>query len=184
MDDEAVIEAVLVGETARFNELVRAYEGRLMGSLVAVLGSRQDAEDVAQETFVTAFRKLADFQRRCSFFSWLHKIGFHLAIDLKRKEKKHSQAIHTDDFFGHASQENPIEAVEVDEMKKSVYRALQMLDPERRMILTLRDLQEMSYEEISECLSIPIGTVRSRLHRARIEFKEILLANGVWGNCP
>ncbi len=183
----SVLEAVRAGQTHRFEELVSAYQNRLFGAMFVMLGDRQDAEDITQEAFTKAFLKLEAFQAKSSFFTWLHRIAFNLAIDLRRREKrarsigKVSIEIASDSL--QSSEPSPSEQSEHTETQRKIYEALAKIDPERRSVITLRDLQGMDYAEIAEVLAIPIGTVRSRLHRARIELKE-LLADYVQSHSP
>jgi RNA polymerase sigma-70 factor (ECF subfamily) len=143
-----------------------------------MLGDRQDAEDITQEAFTRAFLKLEAFQAKSSFFTWLHRIAFNLAIDMRRREKrarsvgKVSMEVASESL--ESSDSSPSEESERNEAQQKIYDALAKLDPERRSVIILRDLQGMDYAEIAEVLAIPIGTVRSRLHRARIELKELL----------
>ncbi len=176
--ENSVLEAVRAGQLHRFEELVSAYQNRLFGAMFVMLGDRQDAEDVTQEAFTRAFLKLEAFQAKSSFFTWLHRIAFNLAIDLRRREKRArsigrvSMEVASDVL--QSSEPSPSAQSEQSETQRKIYEALAKIDPERRSVITLRDLQGMDYAEIAEVLAIPIGTVRSRLHRARIELKELL----------
>lgn len=176
--DRDVLDAVREGQTSRFTELVVSYQDRLFSAMVAMVGNRQDAEDITQEAFTKAFLKLDTFQAQSSFFTWLHRIAFNLAIDLRRRGArartvgKVAMEVVGDDLV--SSEISPPNATEQNETQHKVYSALAMIDPERRSVITLRDLQGLDYAEIAQVLEIPIGTVRSRLHRARLELKEIL----------
>ncbi len=176
--EKRVLEAVKAGHTHRFEELVATYQNRLFGAMFVMLGDRQDAEDVTQEAFTRAFLKLEAFQAKSSFFTWLHRIAFNLAIDLRRREKRArnigqvSMDVASDTL--ESLEPSPLTHIELSETQKKVYDALAKIDPERRSVIALRDLQGMDYAEIAEVLAIPIGTVRSRLHRARIELKVLL----------
>jgi RNA polymerase sigma-70 factor, ECF subfamily len=176
--ERSVLEAVKAGQTHRFEELVAAYQNRLFGAMFVMLGDRQDAEDITQEAFTRAFLKLEAFQAKSSFFTWLHRIAFNLAIDMRRREKrarnigKVSMEVASESL--ESSEASPSEESERSEAQQKIYDALAKIDPERRAVIALRDLQGMDYAEIADVLAIPIGTVRSRLHRARIELKEIL----------
>jgi len=187
-DEKVVIQAVLDGQSWRFGELVVAYQERLTIGLYAMLGNRHDAEDVAQDAFTTAYQKLRSYECRSSFFTWLHRIAFNQAIDHKRREKRHRRTTFesdrgvdlSEDLMKTSSSDSPVTILEREEIRLSIHQALAQIDAERRAVITLRDLQGLNYEEISECLSIPVGTVRSRLHRARLELKEVLLSRGEW----
>lgn len=176
--ERLVLDAVRSGQSTRFEDLVLAYQNRLFAAMLAVLGNRQDAEDVTQEAFTKAFLKLNAFQAKSSFFTWLHRIAFNLAIDLRRRDArsrsigKVSMEIASDEL--RSAEPSPLDATEQNETQQKIYAALAMLDSERRSVITLRDLQGMDYSEIAQVLEIPIGTVRSRLHRARLELRDLL----------
>ncbi len=176
--ENLVLAAVRAGHTKRFEELVIAYQNRLFSAMLAVLGNRQDAEDVTQEAFTKAFLRLDAFQSRSSFFTWLHRIAFNLAIDLRRRDARARSAgrvsaeVANDEL--RSAELSPAARSEQSETQRKIYEALAMIDPERRSVIALRDLQGMDYAEIAEVLEIPIGTVRSRLHRARTEMRDLL----------
>ena len=182
-EEQAVIAAVQAGNTAFFAKLVTAYQDRLFGAMCIVLGNRQDAEDVTQEAFAKAFLKLDTFQGRSSFFTWLHRIARHVAIDNRRRGWRERQQRLADVGDGldlvsssvmRSPDPDPGEVAERNENHQRLYRALAMMDQERREVITLRDLQGLDYAEIAEILQVPVGTVRSRLHRARLELKDLL----------
>jgi RNA polymerase sigma-70 factor (ECF subfamily) len=146
--------------------------------MLVLLGNRQDAEDVTQEAFTKAYLRLDAFQGKSSFFTWLHRIAFNLAIDLRRRGARERRIgkvdIENAEHLLRSDDPDPTKKSEQAEMQQRVYQALTMIDPERREVVTLRDLQGMDYAEIAEVLEIPIGTVRSRLHRARLELRDLL----------
>jgi RNA polymerase sigma-70 factor (ECF subfamily) len=176
--ENGVLEAIRAGQTTRFEELVSAYQNRLFGAMLAMLGDRQDAEDITQEAFIRAYSKLETFQAKSSFFTWLHRIAFNLAIDLRRSEKRAHRIgtvtmdVATNDLV--SAELSPASQCEQNETQRKIYEALSKIDPERRSVITLRDLQGMDYADIAEVLAIPVGTVRSRLHRARMELRDLL----------
>ncbi|MCY2982896.1 MAG: sigma-70 family RNA polymerase sigma factor [Planctomycetota bacterium] len=179
-----MIDCIVSGQASKFEILVGNYQQRIYASLVAMLGNRHDAEDVTQETFLTAFRKLDQFERRSSFYTWLHRIAFNAAIDLQRRKKRTKNLFSTGDKTETAEpkeyySDSPASIVMAKETVCQVQIALSRLDEERRNIIVLRDLQGMDYAEIAKMLGIPVGTVRSRLHRARIELREIMNAMGI-----
>ena len=183
-EETALIDCIVSGQPSKFGILVENYQQRVYSTLFGMLGNRQDAEDVTQETFITAFRKLDKFERRSSFYTWLHRIAFNAAIDLQRRKKRtknqfvSSEMIDTAEPTGQNTA-SPASIVMAKETVSQVQLALSRLDEERRNIIVLRDLQGIDYAEIASMLDIPVGTVRSRLHRARIELREILNAMGI-----
>ena len=176
--ERSVLDAVRAGQATRYEELVLAYQNRLFASMLAFLGNRQDAEDITQEAFTRAYLKLEAFQSKSSFFTWLHRIAMNLAIDLRRRDSRARKigkvSMEIASFELQSAELSPIKASEQNETFQKVYAALAAIDPERRSVITLGDLQGMDYAEIAHVLEIPIGTVRSRLHRARMELKDLL----------
>lgn len=186
-EETALIDCIVSGQASKFEILVGNYQQRIYASLLAMLGNRHDAEDVTQETFLTAFRKLDQFERRSSFYTWLHRIAFNAAIDLQRRKKRTKNQFSSGDMTETAEpkeqlSESPALIVMAKETVCQVQMALSRLDEERRNIIVLRDLQGVDYAEIATVLGIPVGTVRSRLHRARIELREIMNAMGIGDN--
>ena len=173
--DDQLIDESLAGNTAAFGDLVRKYQDRLFHSISHVLGSLHDAEDVLQETFVQAFLKLESFQRTAAFYTWIYRIAFNTAISLRRRK---SARISIDQLHAIAGEEPhdpgppPDGRLRQQERADQVQVALAALTEEHRTVLVLRDMDDCSYEEIAEILDLPVGTIRSRLHRARSQFKE------------
>jgi len=186
-EETALIDCIVSGQSSQFEILVGNYQQRIYATLLGMLGSPQDAEDVTQETFITAFRKLDQFGRRSSFYTWLYRIAFNAAIDLQRRKKRaKNQFVGSNNVditqAADLHAESAASVVIAKETVTQVQLALSRLDEERRNIIVLRDLQGVDYAEIASMLDIPIGTVRSRLHRARIELREIMNAMGIGDN--
>ena len=183
-EETALIDCIVSGQASKFEILIGNYQQRIYATLLGMLGNRHDAEDVTQETFLTAFRKLDQFERRSSFYTWLHRIAFNAAIDLQRRKKRIKNQFASGEMIDTAvtldqKTDSPATIVMTMETVNQVQLALSRLDEERRNIIVLRDLQGIDYAEIASMLDIPVGTVRSRLHRARIELREILNAMGI-----
>lgn len=176
-DDQTAIERVLNGDSAAYAELVERHQRRLMGLLVHACGSHHEAEDLAQETFTRAYRKLHLFSGQSQFYTWLCRVAMNLLASQRRRKRVESHVPREgfdaamDSIGANADAE---ETLERDEARTQVQAALAMLDLERRAVVLLRDFEGMDYDAIAETLEIPIGTVRSRLHRARLELKTIL----------
>ena len=186
-EETALIDCIVSGQSSQFEILVGNYQQRIYATLLGMLGSPQDAEDVTQEIFITAFRKLDQFERRSSFYTWLYRIAFNAAIDLQRRKKRaKNQFVGSNNVdltqTADLHAESAVSVVIAKETVTQVQLALSRLDEERRNIIVLRDLQGVDYAEIASMLDIPIGTVRSRLHRARIELREIMNAMGIGDN--
>jgi RNA polymerase sigma-70 factor (ECF subfamily) len=176
-DDASLIDATLAGDTEAFGRLVERYQDRLYNSLLRFLGSAEDARDVSQDTFLQALTKLRSFRRESGFYTWLYRIGFNLAMSRRRRMRpemsidclKHSAGVEpSDDGVG------PERLMEAKERAAAVQAALGRLADEHREVVVLREIEECSYETIAEILNVPIGTVRSRLFRARMQLREHL----------
>ncbi|MHB8972173.1 MAG: RNA polymerase sigma factor [Pirellulaceae bacterium] len=176
-DDAQLIDETLAGDRAAFGELVRKYQGRLFNTLVHVVGSREESEDISQEAFVQAFVKLDSFRGRSAFYTWLYRIAFNLSVSRRRRRRSEvSMDLHrerTGDEPEDAG-ESPGEQLLRKEQVRQVRVAIDALSEEHRAILVLREMEGCGYETIAEILALPVGTVRSRLHRARLQLREQL----------
>jgi len=178
-DDQSLIRECLDGRTEAFNTLVLRHQNRLHNTLVNVLNSSEDARDVAQDAFVQAFQKLASFRGDSAFYSWLFRIAMNAAISLQRKRKpvtsidaaRENSGQEPTDQHAHSAPSSSMESSETQEM---VRKALAQLSEEYRTALVLKEMEGLRYEEIADILDCPIGTVRSRIHRARSELREML----------
>jgi RNA polymerase sigma-70 factor (ECF subfamily) len=149
-----------------------------------MLGNRHDAEDATQDVFFTAFRKLAQFEQRSSFYTWLYRIAFNQAIDRQRRMGRNSRRFVGEESIALAdnseqTSSSPISISIANETVDQVRIALGRLDFDRRNIVILRDIECLDYSEIASMLALPIGTVRSRLHRARLELRDIMISMGM-----
>jgi RNA polymerase sigma-70 factor (ECF subfamily) len=174
VDDTQLIESALAGNSAAFGDLVRKYQDRLYNTMVHLIGSTEDAKDVVQDAFVKAFVKLESFQRSSAFYTWLYRIAFNTAMSRQRRRRETASI---DDDCGHDPTDPaavPEERLEQEELAAQVRRALGTLSEEHRIVLVLRDIDGCDYEAIAEVLEIPLGTVRSRLHRARLQLRDQL----------
>jgi len=176
-DDTAVIGQVRAGDTAAFGILVRKYQDRLFHCLANLSGNVTDAEDLAQEAFVQAFLKIRSFQGQSSFFTWLYRIAFNLTVS--RLRRKRPQGTLSDGREAGEPEpvdpgENVMDKLVRDERAAQVQAALATLTPDYRAILVLREMEGCDYETIADILDLPLGTVRSRLSRARMELRERL----------
>ncbi len=176
-EDAQLIDEALRGDAESFGELVRKYQDRLFNTVVHVAGRREEAEDVVQEAFVQAFLKLSSFQRTAAFYTWLYRIAFNIAISRRRRRKvevsveQHREASGVEPMD---DGEAPDERMLREERAELVSGALQRLSDEHRAILVLREMEGCCYETIAEILDLPVGTVRSRLHRARLQLRDEL----------
>lgn len=171
--DHRLMAKVADNDLAAFNELVNLYKNKLFTMLVRMIGSQEEAEDLLQETFVRVWEHRRDFDDRYCFSTWVYTIAMNLGKNELRKRKKVR-------FLSMFDRENnPIE-VEDPSAEHSgglgvlIDRAVQKLPTRYREAFVLRDLQQLSYEEISEVLTVPVGTVKSRVNRARNLLKDEL----------
>lgn len=179
-DDHRLIAASLRGDAAAFGELVRRHQDRLYNTVYRLLGNAEDAQDVVQDAFLNAYQSLGSFKGDAQFFTWLYRIAVNTAISHKRRQRPGLsleggrngdlalEPLDTSD----ASQ--PGLALERLEEERRVQRALDRLSAEHRAVLILKDMEGQKYEAMAEVLGVPIGTIRSRLHRARTELRELL----------
>lgn len=173
-DDQLLINRALGGERAAFGELALRYQDRLFSSMLGVTGSAEEAEDVVQDALVRAFLKLDSFQQNSQFFTWLYRIAFNVALSRHRKKRSRISIDQNREATGAEpvdDSESPDEPMQRRERVELVQRALSQLTDQHRAILILREMDECSYEEIAEILDISIGTVRSRISRARGQLK-------------
>ncbi len=176
-DDTRLIDDALSGQSVAFGQLVTKYQDRLYNALLHVVGSAEEARDVAQDAFVQAFLKLATFQRTAAFYTWLYRIAFNLAVSRHRKRRPTASLEQARELSGQeptARGDGPSDRIERQERVEQVRAALALLCEEHRAVLVLREIDGCCYETIAEMLEMPLGTVRSRLHRARMELREHL----------
>jgi RNA polymerase sigma-70 factor (ECF subfamily) len=179
-DDHQLIADCLQGQTAAFGELVRRYQDRLFNTVYRLLDNADDAQDVVQEAFLNAYQSLNNFKGDALFFTWLYRIAVNTAISYKRKQRavlsintagEHGAAIEPPDASEFSQ---PGHALEQREEERRIQNALNRLSVEHRAVLVLKDMEGEKYETMAEVLGVPIGTIRSRLHRARLELRALL----------
>lgn len=184
-EENDAIAKVLEGDANAFEPLILANQSGVYNLALRTLSDPDDAFDVAQEVFIRAFRSLKSFKCESSFSSWLYRITANMCIDFIRKNKKRYNVVSIDSAESEAFplelpdiRYSPENELEKKELRKAVDEALSVLAPEQRSILFLRELEDMSYAEISECLGIDVGTVKSRIFRARAKLSKILQSRG------
>src|SRR5262245_19856549 len=176
-DDAPLIAATLAGDTAAFGRLVGTYQDRLYNSLLRVLGSAEDAADIVQDAFVQAYTKLDTFRGTSAFYTWLYRIAFNLAMSHARRERKTTSLDGLKSLVGEEPMDGqPTAEAGVLEQERAelVHAALAELTLDYRQILVLREIDGCRYDEIAEILDLPVGTVRSRLFRARLQLRDQL----------
>jgi RNA polymerase sigma-70 factor (ECF subfamily) len=176
-DDAQLIDEARSGNSAAFGQLVTKYQDRLYNTLVHVVGSTDGAYDAVQDAFVQAYVKLDTFEQASGFYTWLYRIAFNLAVSRRRRERPTVSVEQARELLGQEplDRDPPPEArMEQQERACQVRAALGRLSDEHRSILVLREIEGCAYEQIAEVLELPIGTIRSRLHRARLQLRDQL----------
>jgi RNA polymerase sigma-70 factor, ECF subfamily len=163
-EESALIERSRGGDLHAFGLLVGAYQDRIYHLVYRITGHHADAQDAAQDAFVKAYTALPTFRMEAAFSTWLHRIAVNAALTiLRRRQQPHASAVEVA-----APDVDPLgDGAERVEIKERVHRAIAALPSEQRAVLILRDIQGCTYEEIAAIIRVPLGTVRSRLSRAR-----------------
>jgi RNA polymerase sigma-70 factor (ECF subfamily) len=169
MTDEQIIGRVRGGETRMFGELVQRYQDQVFGMARRFVGGRGDAEDVAQEVFLRAYRGLDGFKGDAKFSTWLYRITFNLCADWLRRNRRADRRAVTIDKAAEVAdgRVNLEEGILESERRDKVRRALNGLDERYRSVVMLLYYQKMSYDQIASILELPTKTVETRLYRAR-----------------
>ena len=177
-DEAELIAKAREGDRESFSVLVERYERRVVGVALAVVHNQDDALELAQETFVRAFENLKNFESRSSFSTWLYRIAANLSIDFWRREGRYSVLRGEDAEYElgklPSAQGDTYRAASQTELGERLKQALDQLTPEHRAVVLLREVEGLSYDEISDVLQCPRGTVMSRLHYARNRLRSIL----------
>jgi len=186
LSDQEVVLLARAGQEAAYRELIRRYERPVFALLFRMVRDRELAEDLAQETFVKALNAIDSYRPEFKFSSWIFKIANNAAIDhLRRREldtlsldgSPHAEtpeAMQATALQIGARQESPLDAVEAKELGGAIEAAIGRLRPEYRSCILLRHVEGRAYEEIAEILDLPLGTVKTYIHRARNELRVAL----------
>ena len=167
-DDPGLLERAREGDPAAFDEIVDRYERRVFAVALRIVRNSDDARDVTQEVFVTAMRALKGFRGDAQLSTWFHRVTVNASLDLvrKRRRREHSSV---DELTDQPAGEPGPEAEAIVAVRaREVHKALGALPPDQRALIVMHDLQDLDYAECAETLGIPLGTVKSRLHRARL----------------
>lgn len=173
--DQQLVERVQQGDKQAFNLLVMKYQHKVANLISRYVKNQGDVADVAQEAFIKAYRALPNFRGESAFYTWLYRIAVNTAKNYLVSQGRRPPATDVDaeeaEFYDgadalreHASPERQLLS---DEIKKAVFSTIETLPEELRVAITLRELEGMSYEEIATVMECPVGTVRSRIFRAR-----------------
>jgi RNA polymerase sigma-70 factor (ECF subfamily) len=178
-EDMTLVQEVLAGNQASFQLLVERYEGKLFALARRYTRSMVEVEDLVQDTFLKAFSRLDSFQHQSSFYTWIYRIATNTILDfLKRRGRSPIQAVEDPEAAfdsPQASVARPDGNLEREEISSITYAVLDSMPEIFRTVLVMRELESMAYQEIADVLEISIGTVESRIFRARARFKQRLL---------
>jgi len=187
-DDIALAIRVQRGDTDAFGELVQKYQTRVFNLTLRMTNDRAVAEELAQEAFLKALEKIHQFRHDSRFYTWLFRIAVNLSIShRRRKARTATLSLHGPDGRcisehqtarlvggGSAEPDDPPARLSARETGRLVREGLEQLDDDHRAVIVLRDLESFNYQQIAQILDLPVGTVKSRLHRARMELRERL----------
>jgi RNA polymerase sigma-70 factor (ECF subfamily) len=173
--DQELVRRVQAGESAAFDLLVRKYQHRIVGLIGRYIADWSECQDVAQDTFLRAYRAMGNFRGDAQFYTWLHRIAVNTAKNhlVANKRRPPTDDIDVEDAEQFASgmrlrdNDTPERELMRQQLEQTVLRAVQTLPDELREAITLREVEGLSYEEIATKMDCPIGTVRSRIFRAR-----------------
>jgi RNA polymerase sigma-70 factor (ECF subfamily) len=174
-DDLSLVAECRAGRTDAFGALVERYQDRLYPTALRLTGAVEDALDLLQETFLRAFQKLKGFHGDSSFYTWVYRIMVNLALTGRRRRlPRRMRTGIVEDAPDSSEASDPGSHLERLEREALVQRALDRLAADHRVVVVMKEYDGLRYEEIASALGVPVGTVRSRLHRARCELKEML----------
>ncbi len=170
--DEDVVRRVVDGDTAAFGVLVERHERRVYNLALRMTGREEDARDATQDAFLTALRKLSSFRGEAAFTTWMHRVTVNACYDLLRKRSRAPLLDRTEE---HEPEPPPApDHADASDLSIDVQRALLEVPEDYRAVMILHDVQDLPYEEVAEIVGIPVGTVKSRLHRGRIALARAL----------
>ena len=179
--DEQLIAEFQKEKVEAFNEIVHRYKDKLINFLFRYTGSREEAEDLAQDTFLKLYKSKHLYKEIAKFSTWFYTIAINIAKTNLRKKKNYSSISISDfdpdgekDFDLKADVLSPEETAQAGIENEFIQQAINSLDDKFKEVIILRDIQDMDYEEIAEIMKLPLGTVKSRINRGREKLKELL----------
>ena len=190
IDDSVLVERCRRGDSSAMERLILKYQNRLFNTILRICANHEDAAELTQETFVKIIEGIGRFQGKSSFYTWAFRIAVNLAINHSQRHKKIGfRSLETEesgmgegaaqllkDFLCNENASDPAGLAQNKELCEIVVHALMELDETHRTVMVLRDIEGMNYAQIAQVLDVELGTVRSRLSRARSRVKEILEA--------
>ena len=187
IDEASLVAQAKAGNMASVEKLILKYQDRVYNTILKICGNEADAAELSQDAFVRAIGGLKDFKGQSSFYTWLFRIAVNLTFNFcKRNSKLSFQSLQEEtdeetsrqlkDYLIDKNIEEPAELASKKEVQSLILKALENLAPQQRAVVVLRDIEQMSYNEIAETLDMEIGTVKSRIARGRKNLREILEA--------
>ncbi len=182
-DDRILVKRAKQGDLGAYDELVRRYQERIYATIYHMTANHEDANDLAQEAFIKAYRALRSFKGDSSFFTWVYRIAINKTINFLKQRKKRTQmslndldfnAEHDPDLVALISDKTPRRDLNLSELQERLNTAMLKLSEVHRVVVTLHDVQGLSHEEISKIMDCNTGTVRSRLFYARQQLQAFL----------
>ena len=183
--EKNLLERAKSGDIAAFEQLIDSYQRKIFNIALRMLGNYDDAGDLTQEVLIRIYRSIRSFKEQSSFSTWIYRITTNVCLDEIRK-RKNRKVISLDEEIKfddgdmkrqiESDEPTPEETAETEDLKKIVNDAIARLNEEHRIVIVLRDIQGLSYEEIADVLKCPEGTVKSRINRARQALKNILVS--------
>lgn len=181
---QANIRKAQQGDVEAFNQLVLAYQDHVYTAAYRIMGDAAAADDMTQDAFVTAFRKLGQFHGG-NFKAWLIRIAINTCYDeLRRTKRRPTESINNDDYDSEANPklvskaDSPETYVQRSELRSAIEDCFELLSAEHRLVVTMSDMEDYSYEEIASAVNISLGTVKSRISRARMRLRDCLKTKG------
>jgi RNA polymerase sigma-70 factor (ECF subfamily) len=177
LTDEQLVELAVSGESEAFGEIVRRWERKIFALCFGMLGREDEAGDAAQETFIAAYRSLKGFRGEAKVSSWLHRIAVNQCLTTKRRKRVRAEDYFDEDdnaeerSFVAAARYSPANETETAERLTIVRQAVGALPTDLRQVIVMKEFEEMTFQEISETLELPLSTVKSRLYTALKQLK-------------
>lgn len=191
MTEQELVHSTRKGDSMAFGELMQAHQDKIYTLCYRMTGNAEDAADLTQEVFLSAWRSLSRFQEQSSFGTWIYRMATNASIDFLRREKRRqvlSMTMEEDSEERQAQvpdeRYSPHRLLEQKEARQAVADALAALSPEHRQVLVLREMEGLSYQEIGQLLGLEEGTVKSRIARARLALRDFLIKSGNFSAPP
>lgn len=192
MTEAELVRAAQAGDSGAFEQLVRDNQNLVYNLAYRMTGDPEDAADLAQEAFLNAWKGLGKFQGQSSFSTWLYRLTSNACVDfLRRKKRRETVSLTQEDEEEEGRQTqipderySPQRELERQEARRALEEGLAALSPEHRQVLLLREVEGLSYQEISRCLELEEGTVKSRIARARMSLRDFLTKSGNFSAPP